>query len=112
MTRVRLTIAFLLATPLAACSSPEDQVARTAEIMDNAKVGTVESVRAEGNRLIIRHKDVKTGGLTDSELTRMMTAGLCKTPMIADLIRDGAAVSIELPRNFDYLTIDIDRCSA
>ena len=42
----------------------------------------------------------------------MMTAGLCKAPGIADLVRDGAVVSIELPRNFDYLTIDIDRCSA
>lgn len=112
MTRVRSAIAFLLFASLAACSSPEDQVARTAEMMDKVKIGTVDSVRAEGNRLIIRHKDVKTGGLTDSELTRMMTAGLCKAPGIADLVRDGAVVSIELPRNFDYLTIDIDRCSA
>lgn len=97
---------------LTACSSPEDRVARTAENMDEVKVGTVESVRAEGNRLIIRHKAIRTGGLSDSELARMMTAGLCKTPVIADLVRDGAVVRIELPRNFDYLAIDIDRCDA
>ena len=79
--------------------------------MNQSKVVTVESVRAEGNRLIVRHKDIKTGGLSDSELTQMMSAGLCSIAEVKDLVDDGGAIRIEVPRNFDYLAIDIDQCA-
>lgn len=97
---------------LAGCSSPEDRVARAAERMNKAKNPSIESVRAEGSRLIVRYKDAKTSGLSDDELTRMMSAGLCEIDVVADLVHDGGAIRIELPRNFDYLAIDIDRCDA
>ncbi|WP_447755179.1 hypothetical protein [Sphingopyxis fribergensis] len=103
----------LVATLLAACgSSPEDRVARAAEFMNQTKSPMIASVRAEGNRLVFRYKEVKTGGLSDSEMTRMMTAGLCQIDGVEDLIRDGGVVRLELPRNFDYFAIDIDRCDA
>ena len=97
---------------LAGCSSPEDRVARAAERMNKVKSPDIESVRAEGSRLIVRYKDAKTSGLSDDELTRMMSAGLCEIDVVADLVHDGGAIRIELPRNFDYLAIDIDRCNA
>ena len=112
MTSARSAAALALVSLLSACSGPEDRVARTAKYMDQAKGPTIDSVRAEGNRLIIRHKNIKTGGLNDSEMTRFMSAGLCRIEEIRELIRDGGTIRIELPRNFDYFAIDIDRCDA
>lgn len=113
MTWVRSAAASILAaTSLAACDSPEDRVARTAELMNQAKAPAIDSVRAEGNRLIFRYKEVKTGGLSDDEVKRMLTAGLCQMEEVRDLTRDGGAIRLELPRNFDYFEIDIDRCDA
>ena len=109
---VRSIAALALMTLLSACSSPEDRVARAAERMNQDKDPSIDSVRAEGNRLIVRHKNIKTAGLSDSELTRMMSAGLCSIDEVRGLVADGGAIRIELPRNFDYLAIDIDHCNA
>jgi len=109
----RLIAASALAISLlAGCSSPEDRVRRAAERMNRIKDPKIASVRAEGNRLIVRHKDINTDGLSDSEVTRMMSAALCSIDEVSDLVGDGGVTRIELPRNFDYLTIDVDRCDA
>lgn len=112
MTSARYAAALALAALLSACSSPEDRAARDAERLNQVKNPNIDSVRAEGKRLIFRFKEVKTGGLSDDEVRRMMSAVLCQIDGAKDLIRDGGAIRIELPRNFDYFTIDIERCDA
>jgi hypothetical protein len=112
MLRLQRAFAGLLAASLAACSaSPEDQVARAAERITALNDPSIASARAEGNRLIVRYKQLDRDGLSDDEIARMVPAGLCSLPEFRAIVADGAAITLEIPRAFDFFSIDVDDCS-
>lgn len=108
---MRFSYITLAAILLAGCSSsPEEKVQRAAERMNALKNPALDSARAEGRLLIVRYKPLGLQQFSDSELTKLTTAGLCAIDGVKGLLDDGGSIRLELPRRGDYLGIEIERC--
>ena len=104
-------IAMLSFAALAACSSkPEDVVVVAAERMNAIKDPRLDNAHAEGKWLVVRYKPIPTGGLSDGELAKMSAAGLCTMSSIKSFLGTGGSIRLELPRDGQYLGIEIERC--
>lgn len=105
------TLLAVVALILSGCSaSPENDVAKAAVRMNALNNPALDAARAEGRTLIVRYKPMPLGQFSDSEITKLTTAGLCTLDGVADLLAAGGRIRLELPRGGAYLGIDIDRC--
>jgi hypothetical protein len=96
---------------LAACNNtPEGRAERAAAQMNALNNKVLDRAYAEGNTLVVRYKAINTRQFSDSELMKLTTAGLCTLDKVKDLLADGAAIRMEIPRGGTYLKIGVTGC--
>ena len=107
----KFTLVALLLTLTACSQSIGQRMARAAERINAAKPRNVESARAEGGKLIVHFAGASSSSaLTNDEIARIATAGLCTLDDVRTILKQGGSIRIEVGNDFGAAAADVDHC--
>ncbi len=103
----------LVAAPLAlvACSQGvEQQMVAAADRINAEKPHNVEWARADGRKLILHFAGSTSAALSNDEMARVASAGLCSLDEIRATMRQGGSIQIEVGSDFGAAVTNVDHC--